>query len=81
MPSSTGKSALINALVGRDVAEVDVQGGWTKQIRSEQWDTCEYRVPGADNSSVVLVDTPGINEVGGKDRAMMAETQFFHLCP
>ena len=24
---STGKSALVNALIGRDVAEVDVQGG------------------------------------------------------
>ena len=71
---STGKSALINALVGRDVAEVDVQGGWTKHVRSEKWDTCEYRVPGADNSEVILIDTPGINEVGGKDRAEMAET-------
>jgi small GTP-binding protein len=71
---STGKSALINALVGRDVAAVDVQGGWTKQIRSETWHTCAYRVPGAENSEVVLVDTPGINEVGGKDRAQMAET-------
>ena len=29
---STGKSALINALIGRDVAEVDVQGGWTKEV-------------------------------------------------
>ena len=71
---STGKSALINALVGRQVAEVDVQGGWTKQIRKEQWDTCEYRVPGAENSEIVLIDTPGINEVGGKDRAELAET-------
>ena len=71
---STGKSALINALIGREIADVDVQGGWTKQIRSEKWDTCEYRIPGAENSSVILVDTPGINEVGGKDRAEMAET-------
>lgn len=70
---STGKSALINALVGRDVAEVDVQGGWTTQIRKESWDTCEYRVPGAEDSEIILVDTPGINEVGGKDRAEMAE--------
>src|SRR5689334_7170877 len=27
---STGKSALINALVGEAVAEVNVRGGWTK---------------------------------------------------
>ena len=71
---STGKSALINALIGREVAEVDVQGGWTKQVRSETWDTCEYRVAGLEDSEVILIDTPGINEVGGKDRAELAET-------
>ena len=35
---STGKSALINALVGRDVAAVDVQGGWTKEIWKVNWE-------------------------------------------
>ena len=71
---STGKSALINALVGRAVAEVDVQGGWTKQVWGTAWDGCGYRVPGLDRSEVVLVDTPGINEIGGKDRSELAET-------
>ncbi|MGI9519537.1 MAG: YcjF family protein [Pirellulaceae bacterium] len=71
---STGKSALINALVGRAVAEVDVQGGWTKQVWGTSWDGCGYRVPGLDRSEVVLVDTPGINEIGGKDRAELADT-------
>src|ERR1700676_4667717 len=28
----TGKSALINALVGAQVAQVDVRGGWTRDI-------------------------------------------------
>ena len=71
---STGKSALINALIGRQVAEVDVQGGWTKQVWGTSWDGCGYRIPGADQSEVVLIDTPGINEVGGLDRAELAET-------
>lgn len=71
---STGKSALINALAGRAVAEVDVQGGWTKQVWGTSWDGCGYRVPGLDRSEVVLVDTPGINEIGGADRAELAET-------
>jgi small GTP-binding protein len=71
---STGKSALINALVGRAVAEVDVQGGWTRQVWGTAWDGCGYRVPGLDRSEVVLVDTPGINEIGGADRAELAET-------
>ena len=66
---STGKSALINALVGESVTEVDVQGGWTKEVWHVPWDGCAYCVPGFASSQVVLVDTPGLNEVGGADRA------------
>ena len=40
---STGKSAMINALIGRAVAAVDVQGGWTKQIWGTTWDGTGYR--------------------------------------
>lgn len=69
---STGKSALINALVGRDVAAVDVQGGWTKEVWQVDWDGSGYCVPGLADSQVVLVDTPGLNEVGGQARADMA---------
>ena len=70
---STGKSALINALIGRAVAEVDVQGGWTKQVWGTAWEGSGHRLPGLDSSEVVIVDTPGINEVGGADRAELAE--------
>jgi small GTP-binding protein len=70
---STGKSAMINALIGRDVAEVDVQGGWTKQVWGTSWDGAGYRLPGLGSSEIVLIDTPGINEVGGADRAELAE--------
>jgi GTP-binding protein Era len=69
---STGKSALINALVGQAVAAVDVQGGWTKEVWHVDWSGCGYCVPGLADSQVVLVDTPGLNEVGGTDRASMA---------
>lgn len=68
----TGKSALINALVGRAVAEVDVRGGWTKEVWSASWTGCGYVVPGFEHSQVVLLDTPGINEVDGGQRATMA---------
>ena len=71
---STGKSAMINALIGRAVAAVDVQGGWTKQIWGTEWEGSGHRIPGLESSEVVLVDTPGINEVGGADRAELAET-------
>jgi small GTP-binding protein len=70
---STGKSALINALIGRAVAEVDVQGGWTKQVWGTAWDGAGYRLPGLETSEIVLIDTPGINEVGGADRAELAD--------
>lgn len=69
---STGKSALINALVGRDVASVDVRGGWTREIWHVAWDGTGYTLPGLGDSQVVLVDTPGINEVGGGTRGEMA---------
>ena len=71
---STGKSAMINALIGRDVASVDIQGGWTKEVWGTEWDGSGYRIPGFKSSEIVVVDTPGINEVGGQDRAELAET-------
>ncbi len=70
---STGKSALINALIGKQVADVDVQGGWTKEVRHSNWEGAVYRLPGFARSELVLVDTPGINEVEGKDREELAE--------
>lgn len=69
---STGKSALINALVGQAVAAVDVQGGWTKEVWHVAWEASGYCLPGLANSQVVLIDTPGLNEVGGADRGEMA---------
>jgi len=71
---STGKSAMINALIGHHVADVDVQGGWTKEVWGTNWEGAGHVVPGLDKSELVLVDTPGINEVGGADRAELAET-------
>ncbi len=70
---STGKSALINALIGRDVASVDVQGGWTKEVWGTAWAGAGHRIKGLDKSEIILIDTPGINEVGGIGRAELAE--------
>ena len=69
---STGKSALINALVGQAVASVDVRGGWTKDIWHVAWNGAGYCVPGLADSQVILIDTPGLNEVGGAERSEMA---------
>jgi small GTP-binding protein len=69
---STGKSAVINALVGEAVAEVNVRGGWTKDVWNVGWEGAGYVVPGLSDSQVVLIDTPGLNEVNGAQRATMA---------
>ncbi len=69
---STGKSALINALVGEAVAAVDVRGGWTQEVWHVPWKGCGYCVRGLAESQIVLVDTPGLNEVGGAARGEMA---------
>jgi small GTP-binding protein len=69
---STGKSALINALVGEAVADVNVRGGWTKDVWNVSWQGAGYCVPGFADSQIVLVDTPGLNEVDGAQRAAMA---------
>ncbi len=69
---NTGKSALINALIGRSIAQVDVRGGWTKEIWQCSWEGCGYCIPGFAASQVVLIDTPGINEVNGAMRAKIA---------
>lgn len=69
---STGKSALINALCGEQRAAVNVRGGWTKDIWHVPWASAGFCVPGFEDSQVVLVDTPGLNEVDGAHRGEMA---------
>ncbi len=69
---STGKSALINALAGEAVAGVSVRGGWTKDVWRVDWEAPGTLVPGMEQSELVLVDTPGLNEVEGAARADMA---------
>jgi small GTP-binding protein len=60
---SSGKSALLNALAGRDAFATDVLGGTT---------TSRCEIPWPDSDSVVLVDTPGLAEVRGESRAATA---------
>ena len=60
---SSGKSSLLNALAGREVFQSDVVGGTTVSAQ---------RVPWPDSDSVTLIDTPGLAEVSGEDRAAIA---------
>jgi len=60
---SSGKSSLLNLLAGRDVFQTDPKGGTTLRRSEGPW-------PGIDR--VVLVDTPGLGEVGGAERVREA---------
>lgn len=63
---SVGKSALLNALVGEDVFATGVLHGQTRHSAETLWQ--RY-----DTGGVYLLDTPGIDEVDGRERAQIAE--------
>ncbi len=60
---SSGKSSLLNALAGRDYFQTDPKGGTTVTRNEIPW-------PGLDR--VTLVDTPGLGEIDGAERASIA---------
>ncbi len=62
---STGKSSLLNALIGKDVFSVSPLHGETKYSTMQPWDP-------VDAGGVFLVDTPGLDEAGGEDREALA---------
>ena len=81
---SRGKSALLNALVGEPVFEVAPTHGTTLERQSVAWQIARRGlVAGGEVSAssgagdvgavVELIDTPGINEVDGQQRAALAE--------
>jgi len=61
---SGGKSSVLNALAGRDVFCTDAKGGTTATRNEVPW-------PGADK--VVLVDTPGLSEINGREHEELAK--------
>ena len=69
---TTGKSALINALAGTSVASVNARAGWTRDVARTTGGGSALHVPGLGDSELVLVDTPGLNEVQGQARADLA---------
>jgi len=66
---SSGKSTLLGALAGRKFLATDVRGGTT---------TGRYEIPWPGQDEVVLVDTPGLAEVGGSGRAAEAAAAARH---
>jgi small GTP-binding protein len=63
---STGKSSLLNALIGEERFTVSPLHGETKFSSMQQWDEVEA-------GGVYLIDTPGLDEAGGEDREALAK--------
>ncbi|MBE9138442.1 GTP-binding protein [Nodosilinea sp. LEGE 07088] len=68
---SRGKSALINALVGDAALETGPLHGVTRWPRSVYW---QPDIQTGQPWQIELVDTPGLDEVGGNMQADMAAT-------
>jgi small GTP-binding protein len=62
---STGKSSLLNALIGEPVFSTSPLHGETRLSAMEPWNEVEA-------SGVYLIDTPGLDEAGGEDREAVA---------
>ncbi len=62
---STGKSSLLNALIGRKAFKTSPLHGETKLSEMEPWSEIE-------DGGVYLIDTPGLDEAGGEEREKLA---------
>lgn len=63
----TGKSSLLNALLGKEVFSTSPLHGETKSSQHSLWDS-------VNSEHVVLIDTPGIDELEGEDREELARS-------
>lgn len=64
---SRGKSAVINALLGQKILETGPLHGVTKWPKSIRW------TPASGKVQIELIDTPGLDEIDGEERANMAK--------
>ena len=62
-----GKSSLLNALLGEAKFATDVAHGCTREQKTAPW---PQQIPGL--GSLLLVDTPGIDEIAGPARQRLA---------
>jgi hypothetical protein len=78
-----GKSSLLNALLGQEVFETGPTHGVTQVVQTAQWaskresladgsDLLRVSLPGLGHSRIELIDTPGIDEVNGEAREILA---------
>ena len=69
---SRGKSSVLNALIGQEVFKVGATHGTTVSRAAQRWEQSPVGRPGLEGARLVVVDTPGIDEVGGEGREALA---------
>jgi hypothetical protein len=79
-----GKSSVLNALLGENVFQTGPLHGVTRTVGSANWeltaeslgnssqDILRVSLPSSQQARIQLVDTPGIDEVDGETRELMA---------
>jgi GTPase len=80
-----GKSSLLNALLGQKVFEAGAIHGVTRTYQVANWEisrqdfgdkdhpVIKAALQGVEKSQIQLIDTPGIDEVGGEARELLAK--------
>lgn len=76
---SRGKSSVLNALCGQEIFKIGSTHGTTTARNAHPWDSVELEGTGTfAGAKLVLVDTPGIDEVGGEVREALAKNVARH---
>jgi uncharacterized protein len=71
---SRGKSAVLNALVGKAVLPTGPINGVTRSPQSVLWKPTSSSLAASSPAfSIELIDTPGLDEIDGQTRAAMAQ--------
>lgn len=68
----TGKSSLLNAILGREVFTTSPLHGETREMQRSQWNSVNSDHARSDH--IVLIDTPGIDELEGEAREELARS-------
>jgi GTPase len=75
-----GKSSLLNALIGQEVFQAGVLHGMTKERQQVVWEIDNWQdefdldkdTPATLQEAIEFIDTPGIDEVEGEERQLLA---------